>query len=145
MVFRWNGILKIRMVCECYMEACNACLFQHWNKYLQLIFHNTCVAVVRIFLTDREFVIDWHIRQFLADGRNSLHCKACTVFGSSAVFIGAVVVNGRTETSAHTVAVDLDHVKSCFFCENSGSAESRGDLFYFFVRHIRNIWSNLII
>ena len=37
------------------------------------------------------------------------------------------------------------NIKSCFFCENSGSAESRGDLFYFFVRHIRNIWSNLII
>lgn len=25
MVFRWDGILKIRMVCECDMEACNAC------------------------------------------------------------------------------------------------------------------------
>ena len=145
MVFRWNSIFKIRMVCECDMEACNASFFKHWNKYLQLILDNTCISVVRILLTDGKLVIDWHIRQFFADGRNSLHCKTGTVFGSSAVFIGAVVVNGRTETSTHTVTVDLDHIKSCFFCENSGSAESRGDLFYFFVRHIRNIWSNLII
>ena len=32
MVFWWDGILKIRMVCECDMEACNACFFKHWNK-----------------------------------------------------------------------------------------------------------------
>ena len=57
------------------------------------------------------------------DGLDRFHGKAGAVLGAAAVFIGAVIEDGRAEAAAHPVAVHLHHVEPGLLCQHRRLAE----------------------
>ena len=73
------------------------------------------------------------------DSRDRFCRKTGAVFCAAAVFVGAVVEDGRTETAAHPVAMHLHHIKAGLFCQCCCFAESADDLMDLPLRHIGNV------
>ena len=131
------------MVGQCYMEAGDTGIYQHRHKDAQLRLQHTGVAVMRLLLTDGQLVVDGQLRQTAANGPDSLDRKTGTVFSTAAVFIGALVKDCRAEAAAHTVTVDLHHVKPGLDRQLSGLAEAIGDLFDLLHRQLGDVWCDL--
>ena len=121
------------------MEAGYTCPFQQRHENRQFFFHNASIPVMRFFLPDSQLIINGHSRNRRMDCRNCFHRKTCAVFCAAAVFIGAVIEDGRTETAAHPVAMHLHHIKASLFCQCCCFAESADDLMDLPLRHIGDV------
>ena len=73
------------------------------------------------------------------DSRDRFRRKTGAVFCAAAVFIGAVVEDGRTETAAHPVAMHLHHIKASLFCQHRRFSKPADDLMDLPLRHIGNV------
>ena len=113
-----DGVFQCGMVCKRYMEAGHTRLLQQRNEHRQFFFHHTGIAKVRVFLPDGQLVINGHPRNRRMDSRDRFRRKTGAVFCAAAVFVGAVVEDGRTETAAHPVAMHLHHIKTGLFCQH---------------------------
>ena len=105
------------------MEAGDARLFQQRDEDRKLFLRHTGVAEVRILLPDSQLVINGHPRDSRPDGPDGLHRKAGAVLCAAAVFVGAMVEEGRAEAAAHPVAVHLHHVEARLSGQQGGFPE----------------------
>ena len=78
MICRRNGIFQTGMICKSDMKTGYTGVFQQRNKDSKLRFKHTGISIVRIFLTDSQFIIDRKIRQTFAYGLNGFCGKTCT-------------------------------------------------------------------
>lgn len=81
MICRRNGIFQTGMICKSDMKTGYTGVFQQRNKDSKLRFKHTGISIVRIFLTDSQFIIDRKIRQTFAYGLNGFCGKTCTIPG----------------------------------------------------------------
>ena len=127
------------------MEAGHPCLFQQRHKHRQFFFHHTGIAKVRVFLPDRQLVINGHSRNCRMDSLDCLHRKAGAVFGTATVFVGAMIENGRAEAAAHPVAMHLHQIKTGLFCQCCCFAESADDLMDLPLRQMGNVGCHFLV
>ena len=134
-----DGVFQCRVVGQRDMEAGHARLFQQRHKDGQFFHQNACVAVVGVFLPDSQLVVNGKFRHGGMDGPDRFHGKAGAVLGAAAVFIGAVIEDGRAEAAAHPVAVHLHHVEPSLFCQHRRLAEACEDGLDLPLRHFGDV------
>ena len=127
------------------MKAGDACLFQKRNKDRKFRFQNAGVSIVRVFLTDCKLKINGQIWQSAVDGSDSFHSKPRTIFGTSAIAVGALIEQGGSKTSAHPVSMNLNHIKTSLHCKFCSGTKSGGDALNLFDGQVGDIRTYLLI
>lgn len=57
-----NGIFQTGMICQSNVKTGYTGFFQQRNKDSKFRFKHAGISIVRIFLTDSQFIIDWKVR-----------------------------------------------------------------------------------
>ena len=144
-VGRGNCVAEGTVIGQRYVKTGHAGLLQQRDKDRQLLCQDPGVAVMRIFLPHRQFVVDGHVGQPAANGTYHFHRKPCPVFRAAAIFIGAVVIQCGGKTAAHPVPVYLHHVKASLPGQYRRFAKCFGDRTNLLLRQTGDVGAHLFV